>query len=40
MTMVAKTGSLSYAEINAMDIYEFFLIVTNLEKQNKDNKNG
>lgn len=36
MTMVAKTGSISYAEISSMDIYEFFLIVTNLERQNKE----
>jgi hypothetical protein len=39
MTIVAKTGSLSYAEISELDIYEFFLVVTNLEQQNKD-KNG
>lgn len=39
MTMVAKTGSLSYAEISGLDIYEFFLVVTNLEQQNKE-KNG
>ena len=37
MTMVAKTGSLSYAEISALDIYEFFLVITNLEQQNKKN---
>jgi hypothetical protein len=40
MTMVAKTGSLSYNEINGLDIYEFFLIVTNLERQNKEANDG
>jgi len=40
MTMVAKTNALSYAEISGLDIYEFFLIVTNLERQNKEAKNG
>lgn len=36
--MIAKTGSISYAEIGKMDIFEFFLIVTNLERQNTENK--
>lgn len=39
MTMVAKTNALSYNELNGLDIYEFFLILTNLERQNKE-KNG
>ena len=40
MTMVAKTNALSYGEISSLDIYEFFLILTNLERQNKESKNG
>jgi hypothetical protein len=32
---VSKTGTLSYNEIKKLDIYEFFLLLTNLEKQNK-----
>jgi hypothetical protein len=40
MTMVAKTNALSYSEISGLDVYEFFLIVTNLERQNKEKQNG
>jgi len=40
MTMIAKTNALSYSEISGLDVYEFFLIVTNLELQNKDKNDG
>lgn len=40
MTLVAKTNALSYNEISGLDVYEFFLILTNLELQNKESKNG
>lgn len=36
MSMISKTGTMTYTEICGLDIYEFFLLVTNLEKQNKD----
>lgn len=39
MSRIGKTGTLSYKELNGLDVYEFFLLLTNLEKQNKEQEN-
>jgi hypothetical protein len=40
MTRVAKNGMISYSEIRALDVREFFIILVNLEKQMEEDKNG
>jgi hypothetical protein len=40
MTKISKSGAVEYADIKGLDIYEFFLLVYNLEKQQKEQKNN
>jgi len=35
MTKISKTGTMDYNELKKLDVYEFFLLLTNIEKQNK-----
>jgi len=32
---LAKTGAMSFEELKKLDVYEFFLVLLNTEKQNK-----
>ena len=36
--MVAEKGALTYTEIKQLDVYEFFMILTNYEQQNGDDR--
>jgi len=38
MVKMSKSGSLSYNELRSLDVYEFFLVLTNIERQNEANK--
>lgn len=38
MVKISKSGSLSYVELKSLDIYEFFCIVQNAERENDKNR--
>jgi len=40
MTKISKTGTMSYKDLKTLDIYEFFLVLTNIEQQNKTERDA
>lgn len=38
VTKMARDGVLSYTELKAMDVFEFFLLLVNYERQSKNGK--